>query len=351
METTDEPKADQGRSTCGESCCEYTTPDWDRQIDPMLRRIGASDIPVLVVGETGSGKEFIARRIHALSSRAHRMFLKLNCASLPAERFERFLPGYDRGLTNTSPGGLKLPDRGTILLDEVGDLAPTLQATLLQFLEDQQSFGMPDEEPARLDVRLIATTHRDLDDLVEKGEFREDLYYRLKVLHITVPPLRNRKRDIVPLALSFLKKYSRRDTCQTDIGPELSAALVEYTWPGNVRELENTIRSYVVLKDPRPVLEQLRTVPTRRASLGVESPSSGPVVTLKSPDTKTGYETPLARMDYARRNAETQLIIQALSSALWNRKRAALALGMDYRAFLYKMKKLGIMNMTNSGSD
>jgi len=323
------------------------TTHWQSDMDPMLRRVAASDLPVLVVGETGSGKEFVARQIHSLSARSRKAFIKLNCAALPPELFERQLFGSDAGpldgAAKSSPGHLELADEGTILLDEIGDMDPRLQAKLLQVLEDQQFFRLGATEATKVDVRVIATTHLNLETHVEIGEFRRDLYYRLNVMNVAVPPLRERRGDIIPLALLFLKKYSRPKSPPTSISSDLSTALIEYSWPGNVRELENAMRSYVILKDPACLIHQLRGVADWRSrddsyTIGATAGRGVPGASIAE-----AAETPLARVNQAKINAETELIVRALISTFWNRKRAALALGMDYRAFLYKMKKLGIM--------
>jgi len=323
------------------------TVKWAGNIEPLLGRIAASDVPILVVGETGSGKEVLARRIHALSARGNKVFLKLNCAALSSELVESAFFSSDRvGFTsasNTSPGQLELADKGTVLLDEVGDMELKVQAKLLQVLQDQQFLRVGAKEPTRVDVRIIATTHCNLETRVADGAFREDLYYRLKVVNIIIPPLRERRDEIIPLALSFLNKYNRSDNPPPQIGLELSMALVNHSWPGNIRELENAMRSYLVVRDPKFLIDEIRDIAARAISresltLGAETEPTGPTMA----DPGESERTPLARVDEVRKNAEKELILRALNSTFWNRKRAATDLGMDYRALLYKMKKLGI---------
>jgi two-component system response regulator AtoC len=343
---------------------------WTSRVERLLRRLSASDVPVLLRGETGSGKEVLARRIHAESMRAGEIFLKLNCAALPSELVESELFGYERGAFTgaykCNPGKFELAHRGTILLDEIGDMDLKLQAKLLQVLQDQEFLPLGAKELKRVDVRVIAATHRDLEERVLDGSFREDLYYRLKIVSIAIPPLRERRDEIVSLASLFLEKHNQSDSAPPRLGPELRTALLDHPWPGNVRELENVMRSYLVLRDPPLVIAELKETAERsrqRVVQAVESPvqvysatcienardrpdegrpegewSARPVVVRPL----HAEPTELATIDDARKRAETELIVRALNSTGWVRKRAAAALGMEYRAFLYRMKKLGI---------
>ena len=351
--------------------------NWTRSVEPLLRRISTSDVPVLLMGETGSGKEVLARRIHAESVRADEVFLKLNCAALPSELVESELFGYERGAFTgafkSNPGKFELANRGTILLDEIGDMDLKLQAKLLQILQDQEFLRLGAKEATRVDVRVIAATHRNLEERVAEGAFREDLFYRLKVVNITIPPLRERRDEVIPLALSFLEKHNRSDTQPPRIGPELAATLLNHRWPGNVRELENIMRSYLVVRDPTIIIQELNEAASRanrRAVLvseGERSRVNHPSTTAANAgqQSQRGLDdedaplqpvfirppslpadrnrTELAKVDEARIKAETELILRTLNGTLWNRKRAAAVLGIDYRALLYKMKKLGIV--------
>ncbi len=347
---------------------------WARTVEPLLKRISTSDVPVLLLGETGSGKEVLARRIHAESVRAGEVFLKLNCAALPSELVESELFGYERGAFTgafkSNPGKFELANGGTILLDEIGDMDLKLQAKLLQILQDQEFLRLGAKEPTRVDVRIIAATHRNLEERVAEVAFREDLYYRLKVVNIVIPPLRERRDEIIPLALSFLDKHNRSGSAPPRIGPELTATLLNHRWPGNVRELENIMRSYLVVRDATIVMNELNETALRanrralQAAAGARNGhvhSSSPVIErsqhafedesapaqpllVRTPSQAADTtRTELARVDEARRKAETELILRTLNSTLWNRKRAAAVLGIDYRALLYKMKKLGIV--------
>ncbi len=235
--------------------------DWLRKIDPLLKRLAASDVPILLQGETGVGKEVLARHIHNQSLRAGKIFLKLNCAALPPELVESELFGYERGAFTgafkSTPGKFELANGGTILLDEIGDMDLRLQAKLLQVLQDREFHRIGAKEPTQVDVRVIAATHRELEARIEDGEFREDLYYRLNVLNILIPPLRERLDEIVPLASSLLRKHAVPDTSVPEIGPALRAALLRHQWPGNIRELENVMRRYLVVRNPEIIVEEL----------------------------------------------------------------------------------------------
>jgi two-component system response regulator AtoC len=248
---------------------------------------------------------------------------------------------------------------GTIFLDEIGDMDLKLQAKLLQVLQDQEFIKLGARETTRVDVRVIAATHCDLETLAAQGFFRMDLYYRLNVVNIVIPPLRERRDEIVPLASLFLKRHNRSDGPLPQIGSDLKTALLNYEWPGNARELENLMRRYLVIRDANVLLEELqnKTVlearPTQTARPSASPSASNFSVEPIAQKTPIPIQTPLqgvsravqsdlAKVDEARKKAETDVILRALNSTLWNRKRAATLLGIDYKAFLYKMKKLSI---------
>ncbi len=348
--------------------------EWIRKIDPLLNRLAASDVPILLQGETGVGKEVLARHIHNQSLRSGKIFLKLNCAALPPELVESELFGYERGAFTgafkSTPGKFELANGGTILLDEIGDMDLRLQAKLLQVLQDREFHRIGAKEATQVDVRIIAATHRELEGRIEQGEFREDLYYRLNVLNIVIPPLRERLDEIIPLATSFLRKHALPGTPIPEIGPALRAALLRHSWPGNIRELENVMRRYLVVRNPEVIGEELHRLGSRlvKGRSGPQSqwaggaPSAGtdlfgepltPRTTDQPnrllppngqylPDRADLENSDLAKLDQARKAAEIDVIMKALYSTQWNRKRAAGLLGIDYKALLYKMKKLGI---------
>ncbi|MGC8793988.1 MAG: sigma-54-dependent transcriptional regulator [Bryobacteraceae bacterium] len=312
-----------------------------RAMEAMLNRIGASDVPVLLQGETGVGKEVLARQLHARSPRARKPFLKVNCAALPSELIESELFGYERGAFTgafrNKPGKFELADGGTILLDEIGDMDFRLQAKLLHVLQDNEFERLGGREPVRVEVRVMAATHCDLEAAVREGRFRADLYYRLNVITIRIPPLRERRDEILELAEFLLRKHTPPGERPPAITAALRNALLAYDWPGNVRELENVMRRYLVLQDAELVARELMVRNLTR-----------PFATLASAELLTAAGTdgdarsPLEKVDEAKRAAEREAILSALNATRWNRKKAAQLLGLDYKALLYRMKKLGI---------
>jgi two-component system response regulator AtoC len=353
---------------------------WHQEIAPLLGRLARYDVPVLLQGETGVGKEVLARHIHDNSLRAGKIFLKLNCAALPSELVESELFGHERGAFTgafrSNPGKFELADGGTILLDEIGDMDLRLQAKLLQVLQDREFFRIGAKVATRVNVRVIAATHREMEACLEDGQFRQDLYYRLNVVNIVIPPLRERLDEIISLAAFFLRKHAE-DGPVPEIGPELTSALHHHHWPGNIRELENLMRRYLVVKNPRAMVEDLNRVngrgaqgnrrqvfPSARVNGSLEPGASIGDTSLGAPFARRAYSTgtplpvspqplpeedsELAKVDkveQVRKSAEIEVIMRALYSTQWNRKRAAFQLGIDYKALLYKMKKWNIDSM------
>jgi two-component system, NtrC family, response regulator AtoC len=311
-----------------------------QEIQVLIGQIGWSEAPVLIQGETGSGKEVLARELHAQSPRAKKQFVKLNCAALPSELVESELFGYERGAFTGAfqkkAGMFEVADGGTILLDEIGDMDVRLQAKLLQVLQDQEFQRIGGKTTIKVDVRVMAATHRDLEKAIVDRTFREDLYYRLNVINVHLPPLRERPEDIVPLAEFILKRHTPPNTPLVPITGKLKEAMTAYQWPGNVRELENMVRRLLVLRDANLVARELLATASRKLlrpaavteSLGV------PQETEASPI--------LEQVTKAKHRAETDAILTALQSTRWNRKQAAALLEIDYKALLYKMKKLGV---------
>ncbi|MEX2303512.1 MAG: sigma 54-interacting transcriptional regulator [Bryobacterales bacterium] len=232
-----------------------------RAISEALRKTAAWNVPVVLRGESGVGKEVLARELHLLSPRSEKEFVKINCVALPSELLESELFGYERGAFTgafkAKPGKFEMADGGTILLDEIGDMDLKLQAKLLQVLQDGEFHRLGGKEPVRVDVRVLVATHRDLEKSIEEGTFREDLYYRLNVVSIEVPPLRERKDEILPLAQHFLEKHSPPHANPLQLTDELRLAFLEHDWPGNVRELENAVRRYLVFEDAPRLAQQL----------------------------------------------------------------------------------------------
>jgi two-component system response regulator AtoC len=316
-----------------------------REIQSLVSQIGWSEAPVLIRGETGSGKEVFARELHAQSPRAGKPFLKLNCAALPSELVESELFGYERGAftgaIQRKNGMFELASGGTILLDEIGDMDVRLQAKLLQVLQDQEFQRVGGKETIKVDVRVMAATHRDLEKAIEDGTFRQDLYYRLNVIDIVLPPLRDRVEDIVPLAEFLMKRHGVSGIPIPTISPELKQSMTAYPWPGNVRELENFIRKFLILGDSQKLIRELDGKAGRKIT-GVASPATPAAHETVAPPVVTDAGTILEQVTKAKQQAETDAILAALNSTRWNRKRAAKLLNIDYKALLYKMKKLGI---------
>ncbi len=322
-----------------------------QEIHSLIPCIGPSDAPILIQGETGCGKEVFARELHANSPRAGKAFLKLNCAALPSELVESELFGYERGAFTGAfqrrAGMFEQANGGTLLLDEIGDMDVRLQAKLLQVLQDNEFHRIGGKEIIKVDVRVLAATHRDLENAIRNGSFREDLYYRLNVISVELPPLRDRKEDIIPLAEYLLQKHSVPGSFVPVITPNLKDALLAHQWPGNVRELENTVRKLTVLRDPHLVASGLLRKPEHKRRRGDVSAANGvaaePKPNVNGAPAKASI---LERVTKAKQQAELEAILAALNSTRWNRKQAAVRLQIDYKALLYKMKKLGLEGKT-----
>src|SRR2546428_392764 len=250
---------------------------WD-----MVDRVAGTDVPVLIRGESGVGKEGIARTVHERSPRRGKPFVKINCAALPSELLESELFGHERGAfpgaTSEKPGKFELADEGTIFLDEIGEMHPALQAKLLQVLQDEEYYRVGGKRALRADARVVVATNRVLEDEIERGNFREDLYYRLNVVSVLVPPLRERKEDIPGLIEHFRRKYgSKYRQGAMQFSADVMRRLLDYDYPGNVRELENLVRRLVVLRDEKYVLDELAAAVSRRPAgqVPVQSGSAG----------------------------------------------------------------------------
>jgi len=316
-----------------------------QEIQALIGHVGWSEAPVLIQGETGAGKEIVARELHANSPRAGKSFLKLNCAALPSELVESELFGYERGAFTGAfqkkIGMFEAADGGTILLDEIGDMDVRLQAKLLQVLQDREFQRIGGKETIKVDVRVMAATHRDLQKAMVDGNFREDLYYRLNVINLVLPPLRERREDIIPLAEYLIKKHATPGK-SASITAELKEALLAYHWPGNVRELENVMRKLLVLRDPKLVARELRNPAGRRPVASAPAPRTVPPESDQVAAAENEPTPILEQVTKAKHRAETEAILAALNTTRWNRKQAAVLLKIDYKALLYKMKKLGV---------
>ena len=336
---------------------------WD-----MVDRVAETDVPVLIRGESGVGKEGIARTVHERSPRRGKPFVKINCAALPSELLESELFGHERGAftgaTSEKPGKFELADKGTIFLDEIGEMHPALQAKLLQVLQDEEYYRVGGKRPLRADARVVVATNRVLEEELARGNFREDLYYRLNVVSVHVPPLRDRKEDVPHLIEHFRRKYgSKYKQGAMEFSPDVMRRLLEYDYPGNVRELENLVRRLVVLRDERFVLDELKATQARRPALQptlqtgsaggalppanqgqprYDAPPSQPpapvVPMLGSAETVSLKE--IARQAALR--AEREAISAMLARTNWNKRKAAARLQISYKALLYKIKDCGL---------
>jgi formate hydrogenlyase transcriptional activator len=282
---------------------------------------------VLILGETGTGKELVARAIHKLGSRSEKAFVKLNCAAIPLGLLESELFGHEKGAFTGAiaqkTGRFELADKGTLFLDEVGDIPLELQAKLLRVLQEQEFERLGSNRTHKVDVRLIAATHRDLPAMVRQGTFREDLYYRLKVFPIQVPALRQRTQDIPKLVRHFTALYAQRMNKRIDdIPSDTIEALVRYQWPGNVRELQNFIERAVILS-PQSVLR-------------------APISELEPFQAANGSDVPMNGLAEVERDH----ILLALEASDWVISGAAARLGMKRTSLLYRMKKLRIERPT-----
>jgi two-component system response regulator AtoC len=323
---------------------------WQCDVDRLLGRIAPSDMPVLIQGETGAGKEVIARRIHEQSNRRSMPFIKINCAALPSELIESELFGYEKGAFTgafkNTPGKFALADKGTVFLDEIGDMDFKLQGKLLQVLQDREYLPLGAREVQKVDVRLIAATHRDIKADIDRGRFREDLYYRLDVINIYVPALRDRKDEIMQLAELFLYKHSLAGEEPLEIPEHLAQALVNYDWPGNVRELENVIKRFIVFREPQAIIDHMLRGGERKRESSKSSEAPSNVIALTPDPRKANTMPPLSdtldKLKRSRESEEADFLLRVLDSTRWNRKKAASLLNMEYKTLLYRMKRLGI---------
>src|SRR5207342_1022568 len=244
----------------------------------VIEQVADSDVGVLIRGESGVGKELVARAIHQRSTRRNRPFVKVNCAALPAELLESELFGHERGAftgaATTRIGKFEQADTGTLMLDEIGEMKPALQAKLLHVLQDAEFTKLGSNKRIQVDVRIVAATNRDLETMMLSGDFREDLYYRLKVIELTVPALRERPDEVATLTDFFVARYSRKyNRPLKPISDELRQLYLQYDWPGNIRELENMVKRVVILQDEHLVVREIqRNMQRQAAQVAVAAP-------------------------------------------------------------------------------
>jgi two-component system response regulator AtoC len=315
-----------------------------REIQGVVEQAARADVTVLICGETGVGKELVARAIHVHSPRRREPFVKVNCAAVPRELLESELFGHERGAFTGAhqrkPGRFETADTGTIFLDEIGELHPALQAKLLHVLQDGEFSRVGGRNNVTVDVRVICATNRDLVREVAAGRFREDLFYRLNVINILVPPLRERQEEIPGLVRYFTERYGRLfNFPEPTISPEDMQAFAGHAWPGNIRELENFIKRMIVLQDaslPR-TLTVTTALPAAPAVAGGEPFSAAKELSLKEISRRAVLE------------AERQVIRRALEQCRWNRVKTAKMLKISYRALLYKIKDMGLKQDSAAG--
>lgn len=306
-----------------------------RQLRAQVERLAGLEgaPPLLITGETGTGKGLVARTIHDLSARAERPFLELNCAAIPSTLLESEIFGHERGAftdaKTAKPGLFEAADRGTLFLDEIGAMPLDVQVKLLKVIEEQSVRRLGAVRAKTVDVRIIAATNADLDAATERGEFRADLLYRLKVLTLTLSPLRERPDDIVPLAEHTLARTGQAYRRAKRLDPEAAARLCAYAWPGNVRELANLLERVVLLHDGEVIGPDDLGLPAAAAPAGVSFDAGG------------------VRVDFSRGSVslvevERTLIVEALKAAQGNRRRAAHLLGISSETLRYRMEKHGL---------
>ena len=302
-----------------------SNPQMLRIID-IARHVASTDVPVLILGESGVGKEVVASFIHEQSNRSDGPFVKVNCAALPHELLESELFGYERGAftgaIRDKMGKFEQADKGTLLLDEIGEMSPHLQAKLLHVLQDAEFSRLGGKKPVRVNVRVLAATNKKLKEAVLKGEFRNDLYFRLNVIKFEVPPLRDRREDIPLLCTHFVEKYRERYQSPVQQFPkDLIEAFLRYDWPGNVRQLENVVKRYLILPDADIASElkgnnQEQVVPVYTGNVSLKEVAG-----------------------HAAEMAEKEVVLRVLEETGWNRKESARRLKISYKALRNKLKK------------
>jgi two-component system response regulator AtoC len=337
-----------------------------REVRDLIARVADTDVTVLIRGESGTGKELVARALHESSPRRHKTFVKVNCAALPSELLESELFGFERGAftgaIQQKPGKFEFAHEGTMFLDEISEMHPPLQSKLLQVLQDGEFARLGGRRDVRVDVRIVAATNRDIECAVADGQFREDLYFRLNVVCITLPPLRQRRDEIPLLTERFLEQYADHyNRPRVELAQDTLRLFHAYEWPGNVRELENLVKRTVVLGSDESIRQELaEAIAGRRRLPGpipalqprpAEAAAPAPAVPaapaavaarlnaaeVDAPTAVSGSLKDIAR--HAAREAERDLIYRTLQQTRWNRREAAEILGVSYKALLYKIKE------------
>jgi two-component system response regulator AtoC len=301
-------------------------------LQERLMKLAGANVPVLIQGESGTGKDIIARMIHANSPWKTGPWVKVNCPAIPGTLLESELFGYEKGAFTGAygmkPGRVEMAHRGTLFLDEISELDLALQSKLLQLLQDGQFCRIGAQEDKKVEVRVVCATNRKLEEEIENGTFRADLFYRINVVNLHMPPLRERASDIPELVDYFLEYHNRKYNCRAKpLSAELMAVLRKYHWPGNIRELENLIKRYVILGTEDVISSDL--TPRETDFINSDIPLDGQISLKK-----------LTRQ--AVRELERKVILKTLQTHHWNRKQAARALSISYRALLYKIRDAGL---------
>ncbi len=302
-----------------------------KEVSRLIQKVAPSDTTVLLLGESGTGKELFARAIHSLSTRKQAPYVAINCAAIPRELLENELFGSEKGAYTGAVarkmGKFEIAEEGTVFLDEVGDLDIALQAKLLRVLQDRTFERLGGTKTISVNVRLVAASNTDLKKAIEKNKFREDLYYRLSVFPITIPPLRERREDIPDLTAYFVKKYcAEMKKPNKTVSKEALVLLDKYHWPGNVRELENTIERAIILCEGKRILPE---------HLAIRIPTPNEIRLREGAGLKEVGQ-------YAQAEAERALIVRVLNQVRGNKRKAAQALKIDYTTLFEKIKRYGI---------
>ncbi|MGH9512627.1 MAG: sigma-54 interaction domain-containing protein [Terriglobales bacterium] len=297
-----------------------------------LEKVASANVPILIEGESGTGKDIVARMIHTGSPWRTGPYVKVNCPAIPGTLLESELFGYEKGAFTgaygAKPGRVEMAHRGTLFLDEISELDLGLQSKLLQLLQDGQFCRIGAQEDKKVEVRVVCATNRKLETEIENGAFRQDLFYRINVVNLQMPPLRERRADIEDLSNYFLEYYNRKYNCRAKtLSSDLFSLLQKYHWPGNIRELENLIKRYVILGSEDAITGDLMAREPQHVmpELNLDGPISLKKVTRE-----------------ATRDLERKIILKVLQNHHWNRKRAARALNISYRALLYKIRDAGL---------
>jgi len=303
----------------------------------QLAKVAAANVPVLIHGESGTGKDIIARMIHGLSPWKSGPLVKVNCPAIPGTLLESELFGYEKGAFTgafgAKPGRVEMAHRGTLFLDEISELDLSLQSKLLQLLQDGQFCRIGAQEDKKVEVRVVCATNRKLEHEIEAGTFRQDLFYRINVVNLYLPPLRERRADLEALVDYFLEHYNQKFNCRAKpFSSEMMATLKGYHFPGNIRELENMMKRYVILGSEEAITGDL--VPHEPDLFTAEISIDGPI-SLKKLTRKAVHEM------------ERKIILRVLQHHHWNRKAAARALNISYRALLYKIRNAGLPSRRN----